>query len=82
MKYYGHKESVVDYGSNEYQLCWTCKNACNGGCSWSKEFKPVDGWTAEKTTIPVNGEYAETYKIIKCPEYKSDRRYGKHKKGE
>lgn len=37
-------------------LCWSCKNAVpkirDGkyicGCSWSKDFQPVEGWTAEK----------------------------------
>lgn len=70
MKYYRKKrEYNVDYTKEEYQPCWTCRNAC-GGCSWSREFQPVEGWTAEKTSIPSNGEYAESYKIIHCPEYK------------
>ena len=30
------------------QICWTCKNAC-GGCSWSRNLTPVEGWKAEKT---------------------------------
>jgi len=67
------KEYTVNYESNLYQPCWTCQNAC-GGCSWSRSFKPVEGWTAEKTFLQSNGEYAESYKIIKCPEYIKDKR--------
>lgn len=59
---------VVDYTASNFQPCWTCTKAC-GGCSWSKDFKPVPGWIAEKRYIPSNGELAETYKIISCPEY-------------
>ena len=77
--YYGKKNKVVvDYGNQDFQPCWTCKNAC-GGCSWSREFIPVDGWTAEETHIKSNVGYEESYKIIKCPEYILDRRYGSNK---
>lgn len=55
-----------------YQLCWSCKKAC-GGCSWSKDGEPIKDWTADKNVIPLNGKYAETYKISKCPEYVKDR---------
>ena len=58
-----------DYSAAEYQPCWTCQNSC-GGCNWSREFKPVDGWEAEKTILISNGEYADSYRIISCPEYK------------
>ena len=30
-------------------ICWGCSKAC-GHCSWSKEFKPVDGWDATLKT--------------------------------
>lgn len=54
-----------------FQPCWTCKNAC-GGCSWSIEFKPVDGWQAVKTYIAANRGFEESYQIIVCPEYKRE----------
>lgn len=74
MKYYRKNAAPeVDYTKNDYQLCWTCQKAC-GGCRWSRSFKPIPGWTAEKTYIPSNGEYAESYKIISCPEYIKDKR--------
>ena len=69
MKYYRKRKATkADYTKENYQPCWTCKNAC-GGCSWSRDFKPVEGWTAEKTFLPSNGECAESYKIISCPKY-------------
>jgi len=55
----------------KFQLCWTCKNAC-GGCSWSREGKPVEGWTAEPTHIETNRYYADSYKILKCPQYEEE----------
>lgn len=61
-------------------LCWRCKNAVPGakyGCSWSRGFKPVDGWTARETKIMRSaGEYyyADTsYLVKKCPEYIPDK---------
>lgn len=76
MIYYGKNGTkVVDFGSSEYTRCWTCRKAC-GGCSWSRDGTPIEGWTAEKNVIPCNGEFAETYHIIKCPLYECDRRYG------
>lgn len=53
-------------------ICIDCANAC-GGCSWSRDFTPVPGWTAEKVTRRVkNGKYwywGETYKITACPQF-------------
>lgn len=74
MKYYRSKKPLsVDYSGGEYQLCWTCRKAC-GGCSWSRSFVPVRGWTATPSHIPSNGEYADTYNITECPEYMPDKR--------
>lgn len=54
-------------------LCWGCQNAC-GGCSWSDydERKPVDGWTAERVQIKLNGVWGTTYNVITCPEFIPD----------
>lgn len=51
----------------KFTKCWDCKNFV-GGCSWSKEGKPVEGWTAEHTH---NSSY-EGYKVIDCPLFKKD----------
>lgn len=58
------------------QLCWTCARAC-GGCSWSRSFTPVNGWTAEQTELYVDrGEYethrTTSYRIKACPLYVPD----------
>ena len=42
-------------------LCWYCGKSCRGGCSWSKEFKPVKDWEA----IKKDGSYC----VILCPEF-------------
>lgn len=73
MKYYRNKKRDVSSYRRKETLCWDCKR-CFGGCSWSREFIPVNGWIAEKTHIPSNGEYAASYKVIDCPEYRKDER--------
>lgn len=50
------------------QLCWRCKNAC-GNCSWSRDFKPVLGWTAVETFKDGN----ITYSVTKCPAFKPEK---------
>ena len=73
MKHNRKTFSAVDYSGNDFQPCWTCARAC-GGCCWSRDFKPVPGWIAKKTFIPGNGDLAESYKIISCPEYIKEKR--------
>ena len=56
-------------------LCWTCRNAVpnldgSRGCSWSKELKPVEGWTARKTHFRY-GKFG--FLVKKCPEYEYDK---------
>lgn len=58
---------------NKHQsLCWTCKKVY-GGCSWSKYFIPVKGWTAIPTQIKVtystNYYTDDSYDVYACPEY-------------
>lgn len=48
MKYYKKNHIETNYNNEEFSRCWTCKKACNSGCSWSRDFIPVDGWKAEK----------------------------------
>ena len=55
-------------------LCWDCKNFA-GNCSWSREFKPVDGWRAKKITINVCAKKRPTitsYIVFECPQYIDD----------
>lgn len=66
MKYYKPRKYSVDYSKSTFSRCWTCRNAC-GGCSWSREFAPVKGWTATATDIPENGEHHASFHVIACP---------------
>lgn len=52
----------MSYTKKAKSKCWDCKNFC-GGCSWSKEFKPIDGWTADF----VGTKSTKGYKVIDCP---------------
>lgn len=62
-------------------ICWACANAVpdeegTRGCPWSREGKPVEGWTAERRDILVQptrpgGEKKrlESYCVITCPAF-------------
>ena len=56
------------------QLCFHCRKAC-GGCTWSKKFKPIEGWKATPTMIKSTRHggkkriLIESYKVVECPEY-------------
>lgn len=62
-------------GKKKETLCWTCQNAC-AKCSWSRKFKKVKGWIAEKTIIKGNQDglvqRIPSYRVIKCPKYIPD----------
>ena len=54
------------------QLCWQCKNAC-GGCRWSDDLIPVDGWTATPTIVRDSGaDSFKSYKITHCPLFEKE----------
>lgn len=54
-------------------LCWDCKNAVPGiqkGCPWSRAFKPVRGWDAERNDLEIDrgrNSRIESYIILNCP---------------
>lgn len=50
-------------------LCWDCAKA-TGGCRWSDQLQPVDGWDAELTKS--NTIYS-SYIVDACPEFTRDR---------
>lgn len=63
-----------------FTLCWSCAKAC-GGCSWSREFKPIDGWDAIPTKIRIpdddgGARYCDSFKITACPQYVADSKEG------
>jgi hypothetical protein len=71
MKYYRikpYQPAAVDYTAKNYSKCWTCRNAC-GGCSWSRDFQPVEGWKAEETYLAANRGHEESYHVYDCPAY-------------
>lgn len=54
-------------------LCWHCQKAA-GRCSWSKNFTPIEGWTAEPTRVKVNksSRYVtelDSFDVYECPEF-------------
>lgn len=59
-------------------ICISCKNAVpdnNGhGCTWSRKFEPVPGWTATPKRLNPgrHGTITETYEIAACPMYDPD----------
>lgn len=55
-------------GKYQETLCWTCQNAC-GGCSWSKKFKKVKGWTATQTWVQGEKRLLKSYLVTACPKY-------------
>ncbi|MCI7428540.1 MAG: hypothetical protein MSS83_05485 [Methanobrevibacter sp.] len=48
-------------------LCWSCKN-CYSGCSWSKNFEPVEGWDATPQTF----DRYDSFLVRSCPLYEND----------
>lgn len=55
-------------------LCWTCSVPGTGGCSWDKDFTPVDGWEATPTTLYIgchcDRKTESSFLVTKCPLYK------------
>ena len=67
------KRNTVAHVRRRVQPCCNCKKFA-GGCSWSRSFTPVEGWTAVPTLINHGGHkgyerLTESYMIIKCPEF-------------
>jgi len=63
-------------------LCWFCYNSyptfhSERGCSWSRYFKPVEGWEAEAVANSNPGNVGISYRVIKCPEYVADEEFTK-----
>lgn len=57
-------------------ICWDCQNAVFG-CSWSKDFVPVEGWDATPTLLYANDKVhgpVQSYEVNRCPQYIPDGR--------
>lgn len=50
-------------------LCWKCGNC--GNCSWSRSFKPVEGWNAKPTCFVDREKVVHSYIVASCPEFKA-----------
>lgn len=60
--------------TTQMQLCWSCQNAVatadgRRGCEWSRELRPVPGWTAKLVRKAVMGL---TWSVTQCPKYTPD----------
>ena len=64
-------EDAPDTRYGRTQLCWSCRKAV-GGCSWSRYFEPVPGWTARPTLVDVSNGGVESFEITACPEFEED----------
>lgn len=58
-------EEAIKAGHRD-TICWDCKKAMCGGCSWSdpEQTKPVEGWNAKKT--------GSGYLVYSCPLFDRD----------
>lgn len=74
------KKAIKDFSPEEINegstLCWTCQRA-TGFCSWSHDFRPVQGWVATPTIILTRNESTpeiESFDVQECPLYIKDKR--------
>ena len=54
--------------SRQGTLCWYCRKATNGGCSWGRSLTPVEGWTA-KPVSKSNYNGGQSYLVSESPEF-------------
>lgn len=54
---------------NNQTICWECKNAIGGGCSWFTDFTPVAGWKAKKERLYSGCSYT----VEDCPQFDDGR---------
>lgn len=68
--YAGTSADKLDSKYRSETICWHCRRAVAAKCSWAREFKPVDGWIAERRERQGyhNARYI-SYTVLECPEY-------------
>jgi len=68
----GKKKRTSECFKRSDTLCWDCEN-CTGGCAWSRNFEPVEGWTvretAEPTWIGKVQKMIPCITVVDCPEF-------------
>ena len=75
-----YSKSKPDKSTKRPTLCWKCKNASNSGCSWSKRFKPVEGWDATPTTVKEgylkdgSVRNVDSFNVHTCPKFIQNKR--------
>ena len=68
-EYPKRKAYKVNITGKREQLCCSCTKFC-GGCSWSRNFTPVEGWDAVPTVIKQSRcPDVHSFSIVRCPEY-------------
>lgn len=73
------RDTRLNHGHETGTLCWDCARAY-GGCSWSKSFKPVEGWEAERDERALKWGCNNTkrtyvsYTVKECPEFELEER--------
>ena len=73
---------MIDESSSS-TLCWHCGKSTNQGCSWSRRFRPVDGWKADLKPIKLNAKkIVESYCVYECPEFVEDENSKKEREKE
>lgn len=65
------KRSEGYKGSNT--LCWGCE-LNDGGCPWSEDFTPVEGWKATKHEAEYRRLGGYSYEVSACPMYRKQDR--------
>ena len=60
-------------GFKQSTLCWDCRMSTIGGCSWSRRFEPVEGWTAERSDLYIDRNHSVvSYCVQRCPKFVRD----------
>lgn len=73
-------QSMIQKTRRNQSICWYCANAVpckTTGCSWSRDFIPVDGWDAQCTddyharalVQDAQGNPRHVYCVKDCPEF-------------
>lgn len=53
-------------------LCLRCRNSYTNGCSWARDFTPVDGWCALPTAITFQKKQEQSFMVLMCPKFKEE----------
>lgn len=59
-------------GKSNVSICIDCSNSV-GFCPWSAHFEPITGWKAEKIKRFDGKRVVDSFKVIECPMFESER---------